>query len=196
MCATKVVNPQTTQYYNPYYLHHHACANLWGNYLLLPHGSWFSTNDQHYLHAYIEKSVNFWMFVLIIDHNCTAFQICFWAWQVVIHVHGSNATLWWWWYWKFSHDVHLLGRARNGSCSEQFSFSPRTRFPCIIYNWSALIIKKSLHPDDISLVSKDEALKRALTYWNRAAAQGLPGLSLYLWMLMTLHGAKLGSLWC
>ena len=31
----------------------------------------------------------------------------------------------------------------------------------------------SLCTDDISLVSKDEALKRALTYWNRAAAQGL-----------------------
>lgn len=26
--------------------------------------------------------------------------------------------------------------------------------------------------DDINLVNKDEALKRALTYWNRAAAQG------------------------
>ena len=37
-----------------------------------------------------------------------------------------------------------------------------------------------MHADDISLVNKDEALKRALTYWNRAAAQGLPGLSLHL----------------
>ena len=30
----------------------------------------------------------------------------------------------------------------------------------------------SSYTDDVSLVGKEESLKRALAYWNRAAAQG------------------------